>query len=132
MGGAVRRRRVIDSADRARALFLPALRHARDERLYVAHLDAGRALIGIRVRFGASRASVELPMREIIADAVSLGTAGLVIAHNHPSGDPWPSMTDIRMTRSLIEIARRIGVGVHDHLVFSGELMVSFSEAGLL
>lgn len=123
---------MIDSVDKAGELFMPILRHARDERLYIAHLGAGRQLIGMRIRFGVCDAAIALPLRQIIADAVSLGTTGLILAHNHPSGDPRPSRTDIKVTRNLVQIARQIGVSVHDHLVFGGGRMVSFSEAGLL
>jgi DNA repair protein RadC len=127
-----RRVRIIDSLEAAHALFAPALARARDERLYVAHLDEARQLIGLRVRFSADATNVELPVRGIIADAVALGSTGVVLAHNHPSGDPTPSATDIDSTRSLVRVARPIGLIVRDHLVFGGDGFVSFRERGLL
>jgi DNA repair protein RadC len=127
-----RRVRIIDSLEAAQALFAPALTYARDERLYVAHLDDGRQLIGLRVRFAPDHRSVEFPVRSIIADAIALGSTGVIVAHNHPSGDPTPSATDIDSTRSLVQVARPIGLTVRDHLVFGGGRMVSFRERGLL
>lgn len=127
-----RRVRIIDSLEAARALFAPALAHARDERLYVAHLDELQQLIGIRIRFAADHGAVEFPVRSIIADAIALGSTGIIVAHNHPSGDPTPSATDIDSTRSLVQVARPIGLTVRDHLVFGGGRMVSFRERGLL
>jgi len=133
MERATRRRvRIVDSLEAARGLFAPALTRARDERLYVAHLDAGRRLIGVRLRFAAEGEPIDFPVRRIIADAVALDSNEVILAHNHPSGDPTPSITDIETTRSLLRAARPIGLMVRDHLVFGGGHMVSFRERGLL
>lgn len=124
--------RIIDNLEAARALFAPALASARDERLYIAHLDEAQRLIGLRIRFSAHKADVELPVRCIIADAVSLGSTCLILAHNHPSGDPQPSATDIDATRRLVQVTRPVGIAIRDHLVFGGDLVVSFRQCGLL
>ncbi|MBS0505292.1 MAG: JAB domain-containing protein [Proteobacteria bacterium] len=124
--------RIIDNLEAARALFAPALASARDERLYIAHLDEAQRLIGLRIRFSTGAAKVELPVRCIVTDAVSLGSACLILAHNHPSGDPRPSATDIEATRSLARVARTIGIAIRDHLIFGGDLVVSFRQCGLL
>ena len=113
-------------------LFAPVLARAREERLYIAHLDAASRLVGIRIRYAGVGNPVEFPVRDIIADAVGLGSFGLVLAHNHPSGDPSPSPTDIETTRALVRVARTIGIAVRDHLVFGGGRCVSFREHGLL
>ena len=127
-----RRVRVIDTVEAAVALLASAFARARDERLYVAHLGEGRQLIGIRIRFAPEDQPLDFPIRGIIADAVALGSAEVVLAHNHPSGDPTPSATDIESTRSLVQVARPIGLTVRDHLVFGGGAYVSFRERGLL
>lgn len=100
--------------------------------LCVAHLDAQRMLIGIRLRYSADLGGIDFPLRTIVADALALGSAGLIIAHNHPSGDPRPSPADLAATRTLLSVARPLGVRVHDHLVFAGRRCVSLREAGLL
>jgi DNA repair protein RadC len=130
--GRRRRLRIIDRLEAARALFAPALARARDERLYVAHLDAGRRLIGIRIRFAPEARPVQFPVRGIIADAIALGSSEIILAHNHPSGDPEPSATDIESTRTLLQIARPMGLTVRDHLIFGAGGVVSFREQGLL
>lgn len=126
------RTRLIDNLDAAKSLFAPVLARAREERLYIAHLDAASRLVGIRIRYAGAGGPVEFPVRDIIADAVGLGSLGLVLAHNHPSGDPSPSPTDIETTRALVRVARPIGIAVRDHLVFGGGRCVSFREHGLL
>lgn len=127
-----RARRTIDSLDAAHALFAPALAHASDERLYVAHLDRRSRLIGVRLRYGKIERAVDLPLRAIVADAVALGSHALLLAHSHPSGDPSPSETDIEATRLLVRIARPLDLRVRDHLVFGGAAFVSLRAEGLL
>jgi DNA repair protein RadC len=113
-------------------LFAPARARARHDGLFVAHLGEAGALSGIRIRFAPDGSAVDFPVRGIIADAIALGSAEIVLAHNHPSGDPTPSITDIESTRSLIRVARPIGLIVRDHLIFGGGTCVSFREQGLL
>lgn len=98
----------------------------------MAHLDTDTHLIGLRIAYGSGAGAVVIPFRGIISDALALRTVSLLIAHNHPSGDPTPSETDIRETRKLVQVAGPIGLRVHDHLVFGGGGCVSFRAAGLL
>jgi len=49
--------------------------------------------------------------------AIELNACALILLHNHPSGDPTPSRTDIQMTQLLVEIARPLGIAVHDHII---------------
>jgi DNA repair protein RadC len=133
MQAAARRpRRIIDSLETAERLFAPAFRNARNERLYIAHLGDAKDLIGLCVRYAGEGQAVDLPIRAILADAITLGSAALILAHNHPSGDPTPTETDIAATRSLVLAARPIHVAVHDHLVFGDGRVVSFRARGLL
>ncbi|PWB84291.1 MAG: hypothetical protein C3F11_02170, partial [Methylocystaceae bacterium] len=53
----------------------------------------------------------------VVRRALELGSSALILAHNHPSGDPTPSTADIRMTRDIIAIAQPFGISVHDHLI---------------
>lgn len=124
--------RRIDTLETAKVLLRPAFHGARDERLYVAHLDSDQRLIGVALRYAGAKESVTLPVRDIIGDAVRLGTASLILAHNHPSGDPRPSPTDIDATRGLAQALRPIAVNIRDHLVFGGGQVVSFRQSGLL
>jgi len=100
--------------------------------LGVAHLDSDLRLIGLRVHPSNSMTGVDLPLRTIVADAMRLGSRGLLIAHNHPSGDPQPSRADLAATRTLVQVTRPIGIQLHDHIVFSSSGHVSLREAGLL
>jgi DNA repair protein RadC len=54
------------------------------------------------------------------------------LVHNHPSGDPRPSPADIRMTREIIEVAKPLGITVHDHIIVGRNGHASFRALGLL
>jgi len=127
-----RRARIIDSLEAAHRLFAPVFTRARDERLCVVHLDADQRVIGIRFRYSEPGEPVDFPVRKIIADALTLGTHSLILAHNHPSGDPQPSATDVEMTRSLVQVARPLGLAVRDHLIYAASRFTSFRRQGLL
>jgi DNA repair protein RadC len=55
--------------------------------------------------------------REIVRRALELSATAVVLVHNHPSGDPTPSQADIRMTQDIQQIARPMGITVHDHII---------------
>lgn len=120
------------TANDAANLLAPLFAGAQSEKLAVIHLGAGRRLLAVEELAGSSLESVLLPMRQIFADALRLGSEGLVIAHNHPSGDPAPSAADIEATRRLADAAAALDIVVHDHLVFAGSEFSSFRALGLL
>jgi DNA repair protein RadC len=55
--------------------------------------------------------------REVVKRALELSATAVILVHNHPSGDPTPSRADIEMTRAIVEVARPLGIVVHDHLI---------------
>ena len=93
--------------------------NAAKEMLWVAHVDDRARCIHLG-RYGEGHeGSVDLPVRRIIADAARLGSAGILLAHTHPSGDPTPSPADCRATRILARAAEAIDLAVIDHMVFA-------------
>ena len=70
--------------------------------------------------------------REIVKRALELGASGLVLVHNHPSGDPQPSRDDIVMTKAVIEAGRHLGLVVHDHVIIGRGGHVSMRAQGLI
>lgn len=103
----------------------------RVEALLVAHIDEHSRCIHLSRHLG-DEASASFPLRTIIADAAELGSAGIVLAHNHPSGDPRPSDSDCRVTRRLVAAAEALDCAILDHLVFAGAECTSFRKLGLL
>ena len=70
--------------------------------------------------------------REVYRLAIAYGAAGIIVAHNHPSGDPTPSAEDRAITRQLVEAGRVLDIPLHDHVVLGLNRYVPFAEAGLL
>ena len=70
--------------------------------------------------------------REVFRAAIAEAAAGIIVVHNHPSGDPTPSADDRAVTRQLVEAGRLLDVPVHDHVIVGADRYVSFAEAGLL
>lgn len=102
------------------------------ESLWVAHVDERCCCTHFK-RYRGSVDEVDLPVRDIIGDVGRLGSEGLVMAHNHPSGNPIPSDADVNATRRLACAAETIGTVVLDHLIFakSGQYS-SLRRMGLL
>lgn len=101
------------------------------ERLWVAHVDSEANCLHVS-RHEGDETGAGFPVRSIIADAAMLGSAGIVLAHNHPSGDPRPSQADCLATRRLASAAGGLDCTVIDHLVFAGTECTSFRRLGLL
>jgi DNA repair protein RadC len=70
--------------------------------------------------------------REVFRAAIAEAAAGIVVLHNHPSGNPTPSADDRAVTRQLVEAGRLLDIPVYDHVIVGGDRYFSFAEAGLL
>ncbi|MEO5772491.1 MAG: JAB domain-containing protein [Sphingomicrobium sp.] len=101
------------------------------ETLFVAHVDRESRCVHVSQHAGDERGG-EFPFREIISDAAFHGSAGIVLAHNHPSGDPTPSDSDCMATRRLASAVEAINCTVLDHLIFAGTECTSLRRIGLL
>lgn len=101
------------------------------ERLWVAHVDGGARCLHLE-SYQGDLASVAMPVRDIIVDAARLGSAALVLAHNHPGGNARPSDADCRATRKLARAVEALDVAVLDHLIFAGDDCSSMRRMGLL
>jgi DNA repair protein RadC len=104
---------------------------ARLESLWVAHLDEQARCLHL-VRHSGDSDGTDFPFRSIIADAALHGSSAILLAHNHPSGDPTPSDSDKRVTRRLACAAQALDCVIIDHLVFGGQECSSFRQLGLL
>ena len=103
----------------------------RREHLWVAHLDEDARCIHLS-RYDGSDGAAPMPVREVVAEAAIHGTAGIILAHNHPSGDATPSAHDRALTRRLALVGEAMDVAVLDHLVLAGPKCSSMRSMGLL
>ena len=123
----------LDGVEAARGFFAGCFDDvdANVETLWVAHVDDQARCVRL-ARYGGDETSAPFPLRSIIADAAAHGSAGLVLAHNHPSGDSTPSTVDCASTKRLALAAEALDCVVVDHLVFAGSECTSLRRMGLL
>jgi len=101
------------------------------ESLWVAHVDEQARCLHVSCHRG-DETGADFPIREIIANAANLCSRGILLAHNHPSGDPRPSDSDCRVTRRLAVAAEALDCTLLDHLVFAGNECTSLRRLGFL
>jgi DNA repair protein RadC len=95
-------------------------------------LDGRNRPIGVStVSVGTATASLVHP-REVFQAAIGLGAVAIIVAHNHPSGDPQPSSEDREVTKRLVEAGALLGIRVADHIVLGDARHHSFLDAGEL
>lgn len=113
-------------------LLTPLLRHKTHEVFVVALLNTKNRLIKIIQIAEGSLTSAVVHPREVFAPAVVAHAACILVAHNHPSGDPDPSTEDRNLTRALEEASQVLGIPLLDHLVIGDGRYYSFKEHGEL
>jgi len=110
----------------------PRMRDLAVEEFHLLTLDAlNRITRDLLITRGILNSSLVHP-REVFRAAIAESAAGIVVVHNHPSGNPTPSADDRAVTRQLVEAGRILDVPVCDHIVVGGDKYFSFAEAGLL
>lgn len=100
------------------------------EEFVVILLDAKNTFLGFNVVSVGSLTSSIVHPREVFKPVVLMNAAALILAHNHPSGDPGPSQEDLHITRRIREIGEVFGVRVLDHVIFGDNRYVSFVDDG--
>ena len=126
------KRMIIATASEAADLLAPFVADAEGERVAVLHLDADNRLLALTIEPPGGHDEVELPVGAILAKALRIGTHAIILAHNHPSGDPTPSSADEAATRALAGAAAGVEIRLHDHIVFGKRSCRSFRSLGLL
>ncbi len=112
--------------------FAPRMEDLPVEEFHVAVLDAQHRLErDITVTRGILNSSLVHP-REVFREAIAERAAAVILVHNHPSGDPSPSVDDRAVTEQLVAAGRLLDIPVHDHVIIGRGRYTSFAEAGLL
>src|SRR6056297_3095799 len=129
-GGTDRRERT--SPEAAAEVLVPRLEHADRERCLAALVDTKHRLLEVVTVSIGSLDHTFMGPREVFRDALLANAAAIVLAHNHPSGDPEPSRDDEAVTRRLVRAGELLGVEVLDHLVVGGRRWVSLARRGVV
>jgi len=109
-----------------------AMAHRDVEQFRILFLDRKNVLIADEAQQTGTVDHVPVYPREVVKRALELNASALILVHNHPSGDPTPSMADIEMTNAIRDAADILGITIHDHLVIGKARAVSFRAEGLL
>ena len=109
-----------------------ALRDLRREKFKVIFLNPKNQVIEEKTLFEGTVDSSAVYPREVIKDALYYEASALIFAHNHPSGDPEPSLCDREITRDLVFAARVIQIRVLDHIIIGNNRYFSFADQGLI
>ena len=102
------------------------------EQFRVLFLDRKNRLIADEILGQGTIDRAPVYPREVIKKSLDLGAAALILTHNHPSGDPTPSASDIEMTNNIVIAAKSINISVHDHLIIGRNDIASFKALGLM
>jgi DNA repair protein RadC len=115
----------------AATLLMPEMSLLEQEHLKVVLLDTrNRVITVVTVYIGSLNTSM-IRVGELFREAIRLNAAAIIVAHNHPSGDPSPSPEDVSVTRNIIAAGKMLDCEVLDHLVIGQQRFVSLKERGL-
>lgn len=125
-------RLAIRSPEDVSRLLMEEMRHLKKEVFKTVLLNTKNQVIkNISVSIGSLNASIVHP-REVFSEAVKAGCSGMVLVHNHPSGDPEPSSEDIETTGRLVRAGEILGIKVIDHIIIGDGRYLSLREKGVM
>ncbi|MES2339757.1 MAG: DNA repair protein RadC [Pseudomonadota bacterium] len=106
--------------------------HHQIERVRVLHMNSRNQLIRDEVMNEGSIDEAPVYAREVIRRAIDLGSAAIILVHNHPSGDASPSRADIEITRAIADAGKRLNIALHDHIIVARGGHTSLRAQGLI
>jgi DNA repair protein RadC len=128
----LKERPLFSAIDEVHSYLRAAMAFQPTEQCRVLYLDTRNKLIAEEVHSKGTINHTPVYTREIIKRALELSSTALFIAHNHPGGDPRPSDADVKLTKELVQIAKPLGITIHDHLILGRDGIFSFREKKLL
>jgi DNA repair protein RadC len=115
--GEVQRRTALSSWNDVIDYCRASMAFSDKEQFRLLFLDKRNQLISDEVQQTGTVDHTPVYPREVIKRALELSATALILVHNHPSGDPTPSQADIQMTKAIVDIAKPLGISVHDHII---------------
>lgn len=126
------RPQAIETSDAAAELIRPHLEDKKKEHFVALLLDNRHRVIRLSpIAVGSLSASLVHP-RELFKEAIAASAAAVIVAHNHPSGDPEPSAHDCALTKRLVQAGKLLGIEVLDHLIVGADRTVSLKVLGVI
>ena len=115
--GQVKRREVLSSWGSVLDYCRTTMAFDDTEKFRVLFLDKKNQLIADEVQQRGTVDHTPVYPREVVKRALELAATAVILVHNHPGGDPTPSRADVQMTQAIVEVARPLGIAVHDHII---------------
>lgn len=125
-------RPVLSSWDRLLDYLTASMEHERSEQFRILFLDSRNRLLADEVQSHGTVNHAPAYPREIVRKCLQHNATALILAHNHPSGDPAPSREDVAITEAISRAVETVGVTVHDHIVVGRQRWLSFRQEKLL
>ena len=123
---------VLTSWDRLTDYLTASMQHERTEHFRILFLDGRNRLIADEVQGHGTINHAPAYPREVVRRCLDLHAAAVILAHNHPSGEPTPSREDVAMTADIARAAATMGITVHDHIIIGKSRWLSFRAEKLL
>ena len=130
--GQVKKRPVLSSWTAVLDYCRTTMAFADKEQFRVLFLDKRNQLIADELRQTGTVDHTPVYPREVVKRALEVNATAIILVHTHPSGDPTPSRADIQMTQSIVEIAKPLGISVHDHIIVGKDGHASFKGMNLI
>lgn len=108
------------------------MRHLDLEQFRILFLDRKNNLIADEIQQEGTLDQTPIFPREVVKRALAHGAGAIILVHNHPSGDPMPSQSDIQMTRQIIQATAPLEIRVHDHIIVGRNRSQSLRQLGLI
>ena len=130
--GAIPKREILSSWTAVIDYCRASMAYSEVEIFRILFLDKRNGLITDEIQQSGTVDHTPVYPREVVRRALELNASALILVHNHPSGDPTPSQADIKMTREIADIAKPLGVILHDHIIVGRNGHASLKGLGLL
>ena len=130
--GAIPKREILSSWTAVIEYCRASMAYSEVEIFRILFLDKRNGLIADEIQQSGTVDHTPVYPREVVRRALELNASALILVHNHPSGDPTPSQADIKMTREIADIAKPLGVILHDHIIVGRNGHASLKGLGLL
>jgi DNA repair protein RadC len=112
-------------------ILLPEMTHLEREHFVVVCLDTRNSVLHKQILYVGSLNTTHVRVAEVFREAIKRNAAAIIVAHNHPSGDPSPSPEDVTVTRQIGQAGELLSIELLDHLVIGDQRFVSLRERGL-
>jgi DNA repair protein RadC len=130
--GEIKGRDVLNSWSKVQDYLRGAMAFGTVEQFRILYLDKRNHLIADELHQTGTVDHTPVYPREVAKRCLEVNATALILLHNHPSGDPTPSSSDVQMTKQIAEVLKGLGVVVHDHIIVGRDGHVSLKQQGLI